>query len=66
MNMADRPQRDTAERLALEESLAALDTTASALSSALLTLARTRKEINDILHSGRERSRQDELRWSCD
>ena len=66
MNMADMPRREIADRLALEASLAALDTTASALCAALLTLAKTRKEIDDILRPGKIESRQDEMRWSCD
>jgi len=66
MNMADTPEPEIADRLALEASLAALDATAKALAAALLTLARTRKEINDILHPGAAQSRRDEMRWSCD
>jgi len=66
MNMADTPEPEIADRLALEASLAALDTTANALAAALLTLARARKEINDILHPSAAASRRDEMRWSCD
>jgi len=66
MNMADTPEPEIADRRALEASLAALDTTAKALAAALLTLARTRKEINDILHPDAAQSRRDEMRWSCD
>jgi len=32
----------------------------------MLTLARARKEINDILHPRAAASRRDEMRWSCD
>jgi len=66
MNMADGPHGEIADRLALEASLAALDTSASALAAAMLTLARTRKEIADILQPLAATSREDELRWSCD
>ena len=66
MNMADGPEREIADRLALEASLAALDTTASTLAAALLALAGTRKQIADMLHPRPARSREDELRWSCD
>ena len=66
MNMSDGPHEEIADRLALEASLVALDTTASALAAALLTLAKTRKEIADILQPRPVMSREDELRWSCD
>jgi len=66
MNMADGPHGEIADRLALEASLVALDTTARALAAAMLTLAKTRKEIADILHPRPGMSREDELRWSCD
>jgi len=66
MNMADGPHGEMADRLALEASLAALDTAASALAAALLTLAKTRKEVADILKPRPAMSREDELRWSCD
>jgi len=66
MNMADGAHGEIADKLALEASLVALDTTASALAAALLTLAKTRKEIADILQPRPGMSRDDELRWSCD
>jgi hypothetical protein len=66
MNMADGPHREIADRQALQASLAALDTTASALAEALLMLAKTRKDITDILNPHPARSREDEMRWSCE
>ena len=66
MNMADAPEREIADRLALEASLATLDAAASALAATLMTLAKTRKEISDVLHPGGAKARADEKRWSCD
>ncbi len=66
MNMADAPQGELVDRLALEASVTALDAAANALAAALLALAKSRKEINDILCQRPGASRHDEKRWSCD
>lgn len=66
MNMADAPQGELVDRIALEASVTALDSAANALAAALLALAKTRKEINDILYPRPGGSRDDEKRWSCD
>ena len=66
MNMADGAHGEIADRRALEASLTALDTAASALAAALLTLSKTRKEIVDIVQPRPGVSREEELRWSCD
>lgn len=66
MNMADTPEREIVNQLALEASLAAIDAAASALSATLLTLARRRKEISDMLDPSDAKAHRDEKRWSCD
>jgi hypothetical protein len=66
MNMADSPQHAFVDRLALEAAVVALDSAANALGGALLALAKTRKDIHDILYRVPEGSGDDEKRWSCD
>jgi hypothetical protein len=67
MNLSDVPAPQTSHRQTLETALTALDEGARALSLALMTLARTRKSIEEILRpTGAAVSRTDELRWIHD